>query len=85
MKDDCSVEAVTRHMDLHNETTSLPVNNTNITDGGMYEIGPKIVSIRAPNDHGKKPNTPKDSDKKSLGDDACEGPIVATSAKSMEV
>lgn len=85
IKDDCSVEAVSRHMDSHNEISSLPVNNTNITDGGIYEIGPKIVSIWAPNDHGKKPNTSKENDKKSLGDDACEGSIVATSAKSIEV
>lgn len=82
---DCSVEAVTLHNDGHNETTPSPVNDACITDGGIYETGPKMVSMRAPNDHGKKPNSTKDSDKKSLGDDAREGSIVATSAKSIEV
>lgn len=44
-----------------------------------------MVSMCATNDHVCKVGTPKENDDNSLGEDACEGPMVAALTKYLDL
>ncbi len=83
-------EAVATHNIGHNENTYLHANNTNITEGGMYPVGPCMVSIciskkHVEDEHVKEPEKSEKNKAETLGEDPCEGSIVATLTKAVEL
>lgn len=72
-------------MDGHYINPSSPVNNTYIHEGGIYELGVKIVPMCATNDHVKCNKTTKENEENSIGEDACEGSISASLTKYLDL
>lgn len=84
-KNNIFTERVTTHNIGHCESSYLHANNTNITEGGIYEVGPCSVPICASKKHVEDIKVSEKVKAETLGEDPCEGPTVATLAKAVEL
>lgn len=78
-------EAVTIHNILPNESAPLHANDTNITEGGIYSVGPCCGPICMSKKHVDDLKSSEKVKAETLGDDPCEGSIVATLTKAVEL